>query len=81
MKWNKIYFLFKLFLAVFIEATTIAKISFDSIRSFWISNFKSWLWLISRIISRKKLLSSASSSTIFNLLMKSAVDFALCDAR
>jgi hypothetical protein len=66
-----------LFLAVLIEATIIAKISLPSFKSLSISTFNSLFLLISNKISRKKLLSSASSSTIFNLLIKSAVDFAL----
>jgi hypothetical protein len=69
-----------LFLAVFIEATIIAKISFPSLRSFSNSILISEFLLISIKISRKKLLSSASSSTIFNLFIKSADDFALLDA-
>ena len=59
------------------EATTIAKISFPSFKIVFISLIISLFLFISNRISRKKLLSSASSSTIFNLFIKSAVDLAL----
>ena len=59
----------------------MAKISLPSFKRVFISALKSSFLLISDMISRKKLLSSASSSTIFNLFIKSALDLALCEAR
>jgi hypothetical protein len=59
---------------VLIADTVIATISFVScMREV---NFASGKRFDSTIISSQKRVSSASSSTIFSLLMKSAVDFA-----
>lgn len=75
------FYLALLILAVFIDDTMMATNSFDSFRRISISGFRFnfSIIVISSIISRKKLLSSASSSTIFNLLIKSTADLALCE--
>ena len=61
-------------LIVLMDATTIAKIS--SVSFLILSNLVLFIKLLSSIISSQKIVSSASSSTIFNLLIKSSFDLA-----
>ena len=67
------------FFKVLMLATIIERISFVSV--FNGSNFSDLKILVSSINSSQNRVSSASSSTIFNLFTKSLVDLALQDAR